>query len=118
MGPDRDLGVLGRLVRATYSRELLDLAGPRLLVQALRVALLGDLDGDVDVDLDERDGLVVGALPGGRRVQVARQLPVRAERRDEGRDGDAGAVREQLGHFADAPDVLGAVRVAEAQVLV
>lgn len=116
MGADGDLGVLGGLVGAADAGELLDLAGARLLVQALGVALLGDGDGDVDVDLDEGDGVVAVGVGGG--VQVARELAVGAEGRDEGGEGDGGGVGEELGDLADAPDVLVAVPLAEAQVLV
>ena len=53
---DPDLGVLGHLVRrvGVDAGEVLDLPGERLLVEALGVAVLGDLvDGGVHVHLDE-----------------------------------------------------------------
>ena len=40
------------------------------------------------------------------------------ERRDEAGDADDAGVGKELGDLADAPDVLGAVRVAEAEVRV
>ena len=43
LGVDPQLGVLRRLVRVVDAGEPGDLAGERLLVQALRVAVLGDL---------------------------------------------------------------------------
>lgn len=95
---DGDLGVLGGLVRRADAGELLDLARARLLVQALGIALLGHLDGDLDVDLDEGDGLIgrPGRLGG---VQGAGEIAVRLERRDEGRQGDGRRVGEELGHL-------------------
>ena len=99
MGADDDLGVLGGLVGGADAGELLDLAGAGLLVEALGVALLGDLDGHVDVDLDEGDGVVAGLLRPGRLVQVARQLPVRLEGRDERGQRDGGRVGEELGNL-------------------
>src|SRR6478609_3587006 len=50
---DMNLRILGRLVRRTDPRELLDLAGLGLFVEALGIALLRLLDGDVDEDFDE-----------------------------------------------------------------
>ena len=49
-----ELRVLRRLVGVVHTGEAGDLAGERLLVQALGIAVLGELlDGRVDVDLDE-----------------------------------------------------------------
>jgi hypothetical protein len=47
-------------------------------------------------------------------VQLARSLAVSLVRRDKRRDGDAGAVGEELGYLRNAPDVLVAVFLAEA----
>jgi hypothetical protein len=46
------------------------------------------------VDLDEWDGLVVGALSLG--VKRASEVTVGAVGRDEGGDGDSGGVGEEL----------------------
>jgi hypothetical protein len=94
---DVDLRALGSLVWRADAGELGDLALPRLLVQALWIARLGHGEREVDKDLDEGQRLVVGVrgLRGG--VQLAGLLAVRLVRRDEGRDGDGGAVSEQLG---------------------
>jgi hypothetical protein len=46
-------------------------------------------------------------------VQLARSLAVSLVRRDKRRDGDVGAVGEELGYFRNAPDVLVAVLFAE-----
>ena len=51
-------------------------------------------------------------------MQFPHELSVRHIRGDETRDRNAAAVREQLRHLADPPDVLGAVGRAEAEVLV
>ena len=50
---DPDLRRLGRFVRRVDAGEVLDLAAARLLVEALRIALLGDRERRVDEDLDE-----------------------------------------------------------------
>lgn len=51
-------------------------------------------------------------------MQLPRQPPIRAVRADEARDGDAGAVGEELGDLGDAPDVLRALGGREAEVAV
>jgi hypothetical protein len=51
-------------------------------------------------------------------MQSTCQLPIPAVRTDEARDGDGAAVSEQARDLGDAPDVLGAVARAEAQVAV
>lgn len=113
---DRNLGVQRLLIRCRDASELLDLASAGLLVKALGVALLSNLEGHVDEDLDEGDGLV--AVLVGLGVQLARKVAVSAVGRDEGGDGDGGRVGEELGDLADAADVLVAVGLGEAQVLV
>lgn len=119
MRTDGNLGILRSFIRAANPSELLDLTRAGLLIQALRIALLGNLDGHVDIDLDEGDGdVAVGGSGSGSGVEVAGELAVGAEGGDEGGDGDLGAVGEQLGDLADAADVLLAVGVAEAEVLV
>lgn len=88
-----DLWLLGGLVGGADAGEVLDLTGAGLLVEALRVALLGLLDGDVDEDLDEGEGRVgvVGLL-----VQGAGLVAVGLVGRDEGGQGEAGRVGKEL----------------------
>lgn len=112
-----DLGVQGLLVGGGDARELLDLAGPRLLVEPLGVAFLGHVDRDVNEDFDEGNGLGGGAL-GDLLVQVPGDLAVLPVGRDKGGDGDGGRVGEELGDLADAADVLVAVGLGKAEVLV
>ena len=69
---------------------------------------LHSVQGGVDEHLDEAAG----------RQDVARQLAVGGERGDEGGQGDETGVGHQRGHFAHPADILLAVFVAEAQVLV
>src|SRR5690606_31775108 len=52
-GLEVNLGVGRRIVGVVDAGEILDLAGPGFFVQPLGVALLGLLDGAVDVDLDK-----------------------------------------------------------------
>lgn len=115
MGLDDDLGLVGGLVGAADAGELLDLAGAGLLVEALGVAPLGDLEGHINIDLHKRKRLFIAVLGRGG-VQVAGELAVGAEGGDEGGDGDGGRVGEELGDLADAADVLLAVGLGEAQV--
>lgn len=51
-------------------------------------------------------------------MQVAGDLAVGLERGNEGSQGDGGRVGKQLGDLADSADVLDAVLVGEAEVLV
>ena len=60
VGLDGDLGVGGLLVRGRDASKFGNLAGAGLLVEALGVSLLGDLQGDIDEDLNERDRVVAG----------------------------------------------------------
>ena len=96
VGLDGNFRAGGLLVRGGDAGEFLDLTGAGLFVQALGVALLGDLEGHVDVDLDKGDGLV-GAAGGHGGVQGAGRVAVGAVRRDEGGDGDGGRVCKELG---------------------
>ena len=75
------LRILRRLIRRTNPRELFNLARLGLLVQALGIALLGDVEGDVDEDFDEGEGRV-GVLGVG--VQFAGDLAVGFVGGDEG----------------------------------
>lgn len=125
--PDVDFGLDRCLVRGGDTSELCrrsaggvasahtqartsDLAGARLLVQALGVALLDDLQGRVDEDLHEAEARL--------RMELARERAVRAVRRDERGHGDAARVRKELRDLADAADVLVARALVEAEVLV
>ena len=82
-----DLGLLGGLVRSADASEVLDDTGASLLVETLGVTLLGLLDGDVNVDLDEgeRSISVVGLL-----VEFTGSLAIGLVGRDEGSQGEAG----------------------------
>ena len=93
-----DLRVGRLLVRSRDASELLDLAGTGLLIQALGIALLSNLEGHVNEDLDERDRLV--AVLVRLSVQIAGEITVRPVGRDEGGDGDGGRVSEELGDLS------------------
>ena len=107
-GIQPDVRLERRLVGRVDAGEMLDLARPRLLVEALRVALLDDVERRVDEDLEELAGA----------DQLARHPPLRAERRDEGDEHDQPGVDEELRRLGDAADVLDAVGVGEAEVAV
>jgi hypothetical protein len=53
--PDVNLRLLRRLIWRTNTRELWNLALPRLLIQTLWIARLRDLERNVDEDLDESE---------------------------------------------------------------
>ena len=97
--------LLGRLVGRIDAGEVLELAAPGLLVQALGIALLGDRERRVDEDLDEL----------ARRPAARAPSALGAEGRDEGGDDDEAGVDHQLGHLGDAADVLDPVGVGEAR---
>ena len=101
-------GALGPLVRRVDAGEVLQLAPPRLLVEPLGVALLGHAQRRVDEDLDELSLLDEG--PDAAALAL--------ERGDEGRDHDQARVDHQLRHLADPADVLDAVGIGEAEILV
>lgn len=117
VGTDVDLGVKGLLVGGSDAGEFLNLTGPRLLVEPLGIAFLGHVDWNVDEDFDEGDGLDGSAL-GDLLVQVPGDLAVLPVGRDKGGDGNGGGVGEELGNLADAADVLVAVGLGKAEVLV
>ena len=105
----RTSGSLGRLVGRVDAGEVGELAAAGLGVEALRVALLGDLERRVDEDLDE--------------LAVARRSS-RASRRSarNGEMNDTSTMRPastiSAGDLGDAADVLDAVGVGEAEVAV
>lgn len=96
MGLDGDFGLGGLLVGSGDAGKLLDLTGAGLLVETLGVALLGDLERHVDIDLDEGDGLI-GAAGGDGGVQLTGRVAVGAVGGDKGGDGDGGGVGKELG---------------------
>src|SRR5215208_7560716 len=106
VGLDGELGVLRRLVGVRDAGELLDLAGARLGVKALDVALLADLERGLGVDLDEPLAHLVPCLVAD--VAVGR------DRSGDNRDAVA---REQVGDEGDAADVGVAVLLRETEAL-
>jgi len=105
-GVDAQFGGFGLLVGAGDAGEVLDLAGAGLGIEALGVALFAHRQISGAMDLDEIASLDQGAGPAA----------VGAERGDEGGEHYHAGIEEQLGHLADAADVLLPVGVGEAQV--
>ncbi len=101
-----DLRRLGSLIRTVDAGEVLDLAGPRPLVEPLGIAGFGDGERRIDKDLDEFAGL----------EDLPRQLPLGPEGRDEGREHDQAGIDEQFGDFRHAPDVFDAIGCREAEI--
>lgn len=95
VGLDDNLGVCGLFIGSSDASKLLDLASTSLLVETLGVALLGNLEGDINVDLDERNGFVIVVC--ALSVQRASKVTVGPVGRDEGGDCDGGGVGEELG---------------------
>ena len=75
LGVDDDLRVLGLLIGVVDAGEALDLAGERLLVEAVHVAARALLEGGADVDLDERAVLL------DQLARLSPRLLVRRDRR-------------------------------------
>jgi hypothetical protein len=93
---NQNFRLLRLLIRRADASELLDLARARLLIQSLGIPLLRRLDGDVDENLDEGQGFVF-LVGRGRGVQAACYLAVGFVWRDEGGDGNGGAIGEEFG---------------------
>mmetsp|Transcript_18564 Transcript_18564/g.48506 ORF Transcript_18564/g.48506 Transcript_18564/m.48506 type:complete len:266 (+) Transcript_18564:1382-2179(+) len=105
---NHDLGVVGLLIGIVNASEALDLTRACSLVQALGVALLAHLDGDLHEHLQEV------AL----RHTLTHLHAVRLVRRDEAHKSDGAVLSKKLGHLANAADVLLAVLGRKAKVLV
>jgi hypothetical protein len=115
---DMYLRPLRLLIRCTHAGKLLDFPSSCFLIQTFGIPLLRDLDGDIDINLDKRQALAIIGMRTGLAMQFAGEVPVRLVGADEARDGDGGAVGEELGDLGDATDVFRAVGGREAQVLV
>ena len=100
--------MLWRLEGAVDAGEILDLAAAGAGVEALGVARFADLERRIDVDFGELD--VAGDFAG--------QPPLVAEGRDERDEDDEPGIGHQPRHFGDAADVLDALGLGEAEVLV
>src|SRR6185437_3285856 len=94
-----------RFIGGGDAGELGDLAGARLAVEALGVARLADGERRGDVDFVEEI-----------RMRGADPLAIGEVWRDEGGDDDEARAGHQCGDFADATDVLDAVRRREAEI--
>ena len=99
-------GSLGRLIGRVDAGEVLQLALPRLAVEALGIASFALGERRVDEDLHELVALQA----------LARQPSLGAERRDERDQHDQAGIGHQVGRLDHAPDVLDPVGVGEAQV--
>ena len=105
---DQNLRLLRRFVGIVDAGEVLYLPGPGLFVQTLGIAFFGLGERNLHVDFDEFAGLHAGA----------HGIAVLFVRADEAGDRDDAGIGEQLGDFADAANVFGAVFGGEAEVLV
>ena len=106
-GVEGEVGVGGGLVGRRDAGEVLDLAAPRLRVQALAVAALALLERRGHVDQHERGPDVVG--------HRARRLARAVERGDGAADGQAAVPGDLGGDPADALDVRLAVLAGERE---
>lgn len=111
-----NLGLLRSLIRSRDTSEILNNTSTSLLVQSLGITLLSNLNGHINVDLDERQaGLLTR---GGGLVQSAGGVTVLLVGGDERGNSDRGGVSEELSNLSDTADVLVAVCLAESEVLV
>lgn len=111
-----NLGLLRSLVRSRDTSEILNDTSTSLLVQSLGVTLLSNLNGNINVHLDERQtGLLTR---GGDLVQSAGGVTVLLVGGDERGNGDRGGISEELSDLSDTADVLVTVSLAESEVLV
>ena len=99
---------LRRLVGGADAGEIGDPAVAGLGVEALGVALLGDRERHVDMDLDEL----------AFAEHLAHHPPLGPERADEGGQHDQPGVEHQPRRLPDPADILGPVGVGEAEVAV
>ncbi len=105
---DNQIRGLGRLIRLIDASEILDLACNGFFVEALWIARYAFGDRRIDEYFDEFAVI----------EQVAHKLPLSPERRDERAQNNQPRLDHELGHFADAPDVLDPVNLGESEVLV
>ena len=106
--PEYQLRLFRRLINLIDAGEILDLAGQRLLVEALGIARDTILKRRIDENLDEF-ALV---------HEFAHHPAVGSEGRDEGAENDQPRIGHQLRHLADAADVLDPIGLGEAKILV
>ena len=97
---------LGLFIGRRDSRELRNLARPRLLVESLDVAALAGLDAGLDPGFDEV------ALTH----DLAHSIAIGTVGRNEGREDDDSCVGEELRDLANAADVLGSILGRKTEV--
>ena len=103
-----DFRLFGRLIGTTKTGEIGQLARARQFVKAFGIARLANLDGRVDVDLDE---LVRGD-------EIAGHPPLAAERRDEAHKHNQTSLDHQLRDLGDTANVLDPIFVGEAEIAI
>lgn len=129
---DVDLCMLWLFVWSGDTGEIRNLSCAGLFVQSFRVSLLGNLNWDIDEDLNEWDWLITTL--GGILVEVARDLTIGFVWWDEGGQGRGGSVGKEFcdlyrqlvagswwskgADFSDSSNVLVTILFCEAQVLV
>ena len=105
---DADFGLGRRLIGAVDAGEVLELAGARLLVEALDVALSATASGvSMKISMNSPSGSIARTIS-----RSARNGEMKAVMHDQA------GIGHQLRDFADAADVLDPVGLGEAQVLV
>lgn len=94
---DLDLRVLRCLIRGANTSELWNLTLPSFLVQALGVTGFGYFEREIYENLDKGKRLVIRVGSDWCGVQLASDGAIGFVGRDEGSDGNGGAVGEELG---------------------
>eukprot|EP00963_Diacronema_lutheri_P000977 scaffold64_cov338-Pavlova_lutheri.AAC.35 len=104
----RQLGLRRFLVRIVDAGESFDLPGTCSFVQSFGIPGFAHFQRDLHVHLDE---ISLGQT-------LAHAFPIGTIRRDEAHQRDHAGFGEQLGHLADASDVLFPIGSSESQVLI
>lgn len=95
---DSDFRVRRLLVWRRNTSEFLDFTGTSLLVQTLRIALLGNFERNVDKDFDKGNGLLITL---SLSVKFTGRVAVGSVGRNEGRNGDGGRIGKELSDLED-----------------
>lgn len=112
------LWLLGCLIRRTNSGKFLDFSSSCLLIQALGISLLGNLNRNIDINLDERNTLLIIGMRTTLIMQLSGQLPVSLVRTNKTSQAYGRRIGKQLGDLRNTPYILGAIIRREAEILV
>jgi len=108
IGWEDKLGEGRRLIGRGKPSEICDRASRRLMIQIFGVALDANLQGTGDIN-----------LPKGRRRQEGTDLvAVRLKGTDKSCDDNQTGIKEETGKLTDTADILGAIGIRKAKILI